>query len=83
MCTCYGKDDAAQGNPSFFLVPSEIIYDVLRIYGFNYCRIIFYEIVDTDATNECEPDTDNWRKAVAYFVSSKSLNHEEANQDGH
>lgn len=36
------------------------------------------EIVDANASNECEPYTNNGSKTVTHFVSSKPLNHEKA-----
>ena len=81
--TCNGENDPTKGNPGLFLVPCEVIDDILGINGFNDCWIKLDEVVDPNATNSCEPNTDYWSKTVANFVSSKSLYHEEAYQDGY
>lgn len=80
-CTCYGQHNTTKRNPSIFLVSSEVIDDVLWIYCFGNCWIVLDEIEETNASNEGEPHTNNRSETVAYFISSKSLNHEKAYQD--
>lgn len=72
--TCYGKNSTAQRNPCIFLIPLEIINDVFWIKGLNDRRVIFNKIEDADATDKQEPSGYDWSKAIAHFVSSKSLN---------
>lgn len=83
IITCYGKYNSTEGNPSFFLVPCEIMNDIQWIYCSHNRWIEFYDIVDSDATNECEPNTKYGSKAFTHFLSSKSLKGEEADQDSY
>ena len=38
--TCYGKDNATKGNPSFFFVPLKVLYDVLKYFGLKALRTV-------------------------------------------
>ena len=49
--TCNGENDPTQGNPGLFLVPCEVIDDILGINGFNDCWIKLDEVVDPNAAN--------------------------------
>ena len=80
---CYGKDNATKGNPSFIFVPSKVLYDVLWNKSFKYGWIKLEKIVDTNASNGYKPNANYRSKSITHFVSSKSLNHEQHDQDNY
>ncbi|KAF7831079.1 Retrovirus-related Pol polyprotein from transposon TNT 1-94 [Senna tora] len=56
--------NTTKGNPSIFLIPSEVIYNVSWIYCFENSGIIVDAIENTNASIKSKPNTDNGSKEL-------------------
>jgi hypothetical protein len=59
-----------------FSIPIEIIEDVIGIESSEYGDIVFEDVVNTDHTDEKEPDCDTWCKHVGHLLGTKPLDAE-------
>lgn len=79
--TSNAQKNSTERNPSIFAIPFHVVYNVLWIESSQYTNIIFEQVVKTNASNEWKPHQDNRGKGKTHFVSAKSLNREENDQD--
>lgn len=79
--TSNAEENSPKGNPSFFSISFEEIYDVFWIESTQYTNVMFEQVVETNAADEQEPQQNNRCKGVAHFISPKSLSSKENDQD--
>lgn len=81
-CTCNGKHNASEWDPTIHFVVLEEEVDVVGVEGFEHGRVPFGDVVHSDQGNADEPDANAWGKRVAHFVRSKSLETKQQEQNG-